>query len=109
LQNDENAKLFFRSLGWDFDRIDGFPFNNLVSSLNSYLYSVLDVRALLENSPKSIEEFIQCLVVVESLFNAIDTIASFINGISGGGITTAFKAEFSKLPIDIIIIWYVDI
>ncbi len=102
LQSDTNTYLFFKSLGWDFQRIDGFPTTSLVSALNNVYTSLLTVRNLINNPPQSLADFVAVLDVFKNLFDSIAAITTFINSVSAAGVTTAFKNEFTKLGTDII-------
>ncbi|WP_205529570.1 DUF6603 domain-containing protein, partial [Taibaiella koreensis] len=102
LKNTSNAKVFFKSLGWDFSRIDSFPFNDLLDAVDDIYTLVLEVRAIIQDPPESLDDLTECLDVLLALFNAIDSISNFINGLSGASLTPALKSEFGKLGTDIV-------
>jgi len=102
VQNPNNAKELLNCLGWDINRIDGFPTEDLLNAISNIYDSLLSVRELLIDPPETISEFVTALGIIKSLFTTEQSVQDFINDCTEPSITASFKSEFLKLGEDLL-------
>lgn len=90
----------FKRLGWNFDNIKNFPVTDLLTLLSQISVVVDDIISLVNNPPESIDDFIDCLDVLQDLFDLIEDFDTVIQ--SSTSIPASLKTEFQQTGKDLI-------
>jgi hypothetical protein len=104
--DDHSIIEYFRSLGWDIEKIFHNGFSNLTSSINNINDVIEEVTILIETPPESIPDFIQIIKetaeAVESLIALGNSINQIVTSSSNTHLSGVAYSDLESLPAEII-------